>query len=362
MLRINCHMGVLPGLITLAAMGAIAPIAHAISWERAQRQRSEWFQSDEGKQVVDNVLRYQFPSGGWPKNTDMTAPLSESAKTRLAERRRDESTIDNGATYTQLRFLARAHAATGDERVRDAFLKGFDYLLNSQYENGGWPMFFPPRDGYYSHIDFNDNAMTGVMQLMDEVADGDSPFDFVDAERRGRAKAAFDKGIACILKCQVIVEGQRTVWCAQHDEKTYAPAPARTFEPVSLSGHESVGLVRSLMRVDNPSPEIIAAVQGAAKWFEAVKLTGIRVVRVNTPEGSDRAVQEDVTAPPLWARFYEIGTNRPIFTGRDAIVRYRYDQIERERRRGYAYYGNWPARLLTDDYPAWAKKWSVSLD
>jgi PelA/Pel-15E family pectate lyase len=338
--------------VIAAALGADA---YAITWNRAQRQGEEWFRSDEGKQVVENVLLYQFPSGGWPKNTDMARPLSDSDKKRLAERRRDESTIDNGGTYTQLRFLARAYSATQDERARAAFLKGLDYLLAAQYENGGWPMFHPPREGYTSHIDFNDNAMSGVMMLMDDVASGKEPFDFVDAERRERAAAAFAKGIECILKCQVEVDGQRTAWCAQHDEVTFAPAPARAFEPVSLSGNESVGLVRCLMRIENPSPEIIAAVQGAVKWFNDVKLAGIRVVSVDTPEGRDRAVKEDARAEPIWARFYEIGTNRPIFAGRSKVVRYRYDQIERERRMGYAYYGDWPEELLSEEYPAWAK-------
>jgi PelA/Pel-15E family pectate lyase len=157
----------------------------------------------------------------------------------------------------------------------------------------------------------------------------------------------------------VVVDGQRTAWCAQHDENTFAPAPARAFEPVSLSGHESVGLVRCLMRVDNPSPEIIAAVHGAVKWLHDVKLEGIRVVSVETPEGRDRAVKEDAAAPPIWARFYEIGTNRPIFTGRSKVVHYRYDQIERERRMGYAYYGDWPEDLLDEEYPAWAKRWGA---
>jgi PelA/Pel-15E family pectate lyase len=305
------------------------------------------------------VLLYQFPSGGWPKNADMARPLSETDKERLANRRRDEATIDNGGTYTQVRFLASAYSATQEERVRDAFLKGLDYLLDAQYDNGGWPMFHPPREGYAAHIDFNDNAMSGVMMLMDDVTRGKQPFDFVDAARRERAAAAFDKGIDCILRCQVMVDGRRTVWCAQHDEKTFAPAPARAFEPVSLSGHESVGLVRCLMRVNEPSPEIIVAVRGAVKWFNDVKIKGIRIVSVGSPEGRDRAVKEDPTAPPIWARFYEIGTNRPIFTGRDGVVRYSYHEIERERRLGYAYYGDWPAKLLNTEYPAWLKKWGI---
>jgi PelA/Pel-15E family pectate lyase len=179
-------------------------------------------------------------------------------------------------------------------------------------------------------------------------------------ERRQRAAAAFEKGIDCILKCQVIVDGKRTAWCAQHDEVTLAPAPARAFEPVSLSGHESVGLVRCLMRVEEPAPEIIDAVRSAVAWFNEVRIEGIRLERVDTPSGRDVAVKKDPEAPPLWARFYDIGTNRPIFTGRSAVVQYEYDQIERERRLGYAYYGTWPKKLLDKEYPAWAAKRGVS--
>jgi PelA/Pel-15E family pectate lyase len=290
----------------------------------------------------------------------MAAPLSDAAKRRLAAQRAVPGTIDNGATYTQLRFLARAYAATGEVRIREAFNKGLDYLFEGQYANGGWPIYFPLRGGYEDHIHFNDNSVSGVLMLMDDVARAAAPFDFVDAERRKRASAAFDKGIECILKCQVAVDGRRTAWCAQHDEVTLAPASARKFEPVSLSGHESVDLVRCLMRVDKPSPEIIAAVRDAIAWLKSVKIEGIRIVKIDTPDGDDLAVKEDPAAPPIWARFYEIGTNRPIFTGRDAIVRYRYDEIERERRTNYAYYGDWPRKLIDKEYPAWAAKWQIA--
>ncbi|HEY3393703.1 MAG TPA: pectate lyase, partial [Lacipirellulaceae bacterium] len=333
-----------------------------ITWNQAQRRDSTWLQSDEGRQVIANVLLYQTASGGWPKDIDMAAPLSDAAKRRFARRRGDAS-IDNGATYTQLRFLARAFAATRQERVREALEKGLDYLFAAQYDNGGWPIYYPLRGGFNDHIHFNDNSVSGVLMLMDDVAKGAPPFDFVDANRRERAAEAFNKGIDCILKCQVVIDGRRTAWCAQHDEKTLAPAQARTFEPVSLSGHETVNLVRCLMRVDKSSPEIIAAVRGAVAWLESVKIEGIRVVEIETPQGDDLAVKEDPAAPPIWARFYEIGTNRPIFTGRDAIVRYRYDQIERERRTNYAYYGDWPRKLIDKEYPAWvAKKRAVGND
>jgi PelA/Pel-15E family pectate lyase len=348
-----------PYVLSVAILASVATRVSGITWGQAQRQNSEWLQSVEGRNVIENVLLYQTESGGWPKDIDMAAPLSDAAKRRLARRRGDAS-IDNGATYTQLRFLARAFSATRDERVRDVFEKGLDYLFAAQYDNGGWPIYYPLRGGFDDHIHFNDNSVSGVLGLMDDVAKGAAPFDFVDADRRKRAAAAVDKGIDCILKCQVVVDGRRTAWCAQHDEFTLAPAPARKFEPVSLSGHESVDLVRCLMRVDKPSPEVIAAVRGAVAWLDSVKIEGIRVVEIDTPQGDDLAVKEDPAAPAIWARFYEIGTNRPIFTGRDAIVRYRYDQIERERRTNYAYYGDWPRKLIEKEYPAWAAKWQAA--
>ena len=109
------------------------------------------------------------------------------------------------------------------------------------------------------------------------------------------------------------------------------------------------------------SAALVEAVQSAVRWFEAVKLLGIRqVIRRDPtkPRGFDKFIVKDPHAPPLWARFYEIGTNRPIFCSRDGVVRYRLADISYERRTGYAWYGTWPARLLARDYPAWQKRWA----
>jgi PelA/Pel-15E family pectate lyase len=70
----------------------------------------------------------------------------------------------------------------------------------------------------------------------------------------------------------------------------------------------------------------------------------------------DGSVRSDPTAGPLWARFYELGSNRPNFIGRDKVIRYSLEEIERERRGGYNYYGDWPASLLSKDYPRWRER------
>jgi PelA/Pel-15E family pectate lyase len=76
------------------------------------------------------------------------------------------------------------------------------------------------------------------------------------------------------------------------------------------------------------------------------------------PKGYDRVVVQDAQAEPLWARFYDISTNRPIFSGRDGIIKDHLAEIEDERRTGYRWYVNSPAALLEKDYPAWQKKWA----
>jgi PelA/Pel-15E family pectate lyase len=61
----------------------------------------------------------------------------------------------------------------------------------------------------------------------------------------------------------------------------------------------------------------------------------------------------------LWARFYELDTDRPIYVGRDSQVHYQLTEIENERRAGYLYAGVWPEKLLKKDYPAWQKRVST---
>jgi PelA/Pel-15E family pectate lyase len=347
-------------LQTLPGQAASSPAP--IKWGNALDQKPEWYASDEGVRVADNLLLYQFDTGGWPKNIDMARRLTEAEKAALVRQKPEqtESTIDNGATFTQLAFLARVYTARKLPRHKDAFLKGVDYLLKAQYDNGGWPQYFPLRPGYYTHITYNDNAMIGVMKLLRDIARKKAEYAFVDEERRVRAERAVQKGIECILKTQVIVEGKRTVWAAQHDEVTLAPAPARKFEPIALTGSESVGIVKFLMSIDRPGPQVIEAVESAVAWFEKSKINGIRYVEkpdATKLHGFDRVVVKDSNAGPLWARFYEIGTNRPIFIGRDSRIKYDVAEIEDERRNGYAWYVDAPGELLNKDYPRWQKKW-----
>ncbi|MDZ4783555.1 MAG: pectate lyase [Planctomycetia bacterium] len=318
----------------------------------------------EQLRVAETILSYQRATGGWPKNYDRAEPLTE-LQLRAAEGDRDknDATIDNSATYTEVRLLAAAYQAAHDDRFRVAALKGIEYLLRAQYTNGGWPQRFPAAEGYARYITFNDNAMIGVLKLMHDVAAGNDPFSLIASELREPCRQAELRGVECILKCQVRVDGRLTVWCAQHHHETFAPERARAYELASLSGAESVGIVRFLIQIEAPGPDVVAAIEGATRWFEESKLTGIRVVEVKdaaTAKGYDKIVVSDAGAPPMWARFYDIQTNQPIFCSRDGVPRRALADISYERRTGYSWLGYYAASLLDVDLPAWKRRIAAS--
>jgi PelA/Pel-15E family pectate lyase len=270
---------------------------------------------------------------------------------------RQDTTFDNGSTHTEVQFLARVFRATEDERYKEAALNGIDFMLKAQHQTGGWPQTYPLASrGYSRYITFNDDAMIGVMTVLHKIAQGDELYCFVDQERRERAAIAVQNGIACILQTQIVVENKLTAWCAQHDHRTLKPQQARAYEYPSISGSESVGVVRFLMSIDDPSPEVVAAIVGAIAWFKKAVLTGIRVERItdnSLSKGYDLVVVKDESAPPLWARFYEIGTNKPIYANADGAIQESLADLSYERRVGYRWLTDRPASLVYEDYPAW---------
>lgn len=360
---VRAQIFVLTTLIALAA-GCEAQAGAGIHWRQCLSQKPEFYTTDEAIHIADNVVLYQRETGGWPKNIDMAALLSETERAEVSKAKGEkDSTLDNGATYTQIRYLAAVYYATKLERFRDSLIKGVDYLLEAQYPNGGWPQFYPFEEhaDYSKYITFNDGAMIGAMSVLCDISQRKCRYAFIDPNRCERARKAVEKGIECILKCQIVVDGQLTAWCQQYDQKTLEPRPARSYEKVSICGRESADIVKFLMGIDHPSEETIKSIEGAIAWFNRVKLAGIRQIAKPVPsieEGFDKEIIKDANAPPMWARFYQIGTNRPIFCGRDGIVKYKLDEIEQERRIEYAWYGYWPADLLANDYPAWRKKWT----
>ncbi|MVO08284.1 pectate lyase [Flavobacterium sp. TP390] len=323
-----------------------------------------WFSTTEAKEIAENVLLYQRNIGGWPKNIQMQQKLSEDEKDALSALKSStkEVTTDNGATIQEMEFLSKIYENVPDNRYKEAFLKGINYLLEAQYENGGWPQFYPLKKGYYTHITYNDDSMVNILSLLKEIKDRSDYYSIKPNEEIvSKAQTAFNKGIDCILKTQYKQNGVLTSWCAQHDEKTLLPAKGRAYELPSLSGHESANIVLLLMAVENPSPEIIKAVHAAVAWFEKVQINNLREERIYNDEGKviDKKLIHDEKAKPLWARFMELENNKPFFCDRDGIKKYSLAEIGPERRNGYAWYITTPEKVLKK-YPKWKEKYGIT--
>ncbi len=303
-----------------------------------------WFRGDEARHTADAIVSFQTPTGGWSKRVEFQRPRRPGESWASEGDWSWIGTLDNGATTEQMRFLAGVIRLHIDPRYRDSFLRGLDYLFLSQFPNGCWPQVYPLVGSYHDAVTYNDDAMVHALQLLRSVAHDE--YGFVPEEGRRRAAAALDRGIGCVLASQVMVGG-KTVWAAQHDPLNLVPVRGRAYEPAALSGRESAAILDFLMRIESPGPAVVEAVHAAAVWFRHTAIQGY------TYEPRGELVARE-GAGPLWARFYEIGTNRPIFSDRDGVIRYDLREIGEERRRGYRWYSDDPASTLRR-YEAWAR-------
>ena len=280
----------------MTAAGLTAPLVPAKGRGVSLNQPAAFWSGPDAAHIADIVVSFQTPAGGWNKNTHLT-----TAPRRPGERSGYEAgyvgTIDNDATITQLRFLAKTIAAAGPAAAptharpdtwRASFTQGVDYLLAAQYPNGGWPQVFPLEGGYHDAITFNDGAMINVLTLLHDIAAPRAEFAFVPAELRARAAASAARGLACTLASQITVNGRRTAWCQQVDVLSLAPVGARNYEMPSQSAGESAGIVLYLMALPDPSPAAVAAVHAAPTAFPRPddrrrRPRRRRVVAKNTP-------------------------------------------------------------------------------
>lgn len=343
---------------------------------------------ENAQQLADSIVKYQMKSGGWAKNQKWLDGVDPKvAKTWW--RTGIGSTIDNGATVSEMKALAKAvdkvfeikaggyrwldkKALDGQlETYRTAFMRGLDYLLKMQYPNGGFPQFYPVKnkDDYSSQITFNDNATVNVLKLLRDVANGAAEYKNlgIDKSMKKKCLVAYEKGIRCILDCQIRVDatgkvltygsdewknGKRTVWCLQHDKKTLAPVKARSYELPSYTGHgETVNIIELLMDVQSPSDEVSEAVRCAVEWLEAHAMKDVAVETFVDEEGrKDIRIVEKKDAPLLWARFYDLDNAEPMFCDRDGVPMKKLSDIGYERRNGYRWVGDAPKRVIDRFY------------
>jgi PelA/Pel-15E family pectate lyase len=322
-----------------------APLA-ATSFAVESWMTDSWFRGDDARRVAEAILSYQTPSGGWSKHVDFTQGARAPGQSFFSENEQWQyiATIDNNATTSQMTFLSRLDAAQPDARYRAALVRAAQYLLDAQYPNGCWPQVYPLQFGYHDNATFNDDAIVNAATILRDVAAGRPAW--VPATLRASAAIAADHVVDCMLAAQVVVNGTRTIWPQQADPLSLEPANARSYEHKSLTAKESVPVLQYLMALDAPSAGVAAAVHAASDYLERTKIMGIAY--------DNQVETKRPGAGPIWARMYEIGTDRPIFSNRDGIVLYDWNLLT-DRRSGYGWYTDAPLTFRAQ-YPAWAQR------
>jgi len=358
----------LAGCLLLAAGRVEAQESPIVSLDKFGDAISHWndshkkggcerYSPEQYREIADNFVAYQNEDGGWPKNLDWLAAVDPDSVKNALDPRHRLSTLDNSNVYPQVEYLSRVFGLTGDSTYLHSARRGMEYMLATQYPNGGW------RGWDADAITYNDGIMVGVLSTWHEILKGKAPYDWIDGDLKRRIEESWDKGLELVLKTQYVQNGVKTVWAQQYDHETLLPVKARAYELPGLSASESAEVAMLLMRIKNPSPEVIEAVKAAAAWFEKTKIVGKRVETVSMPEGNpddpkvkkDRRLVDDPDAKkPLWSRYYELADNRSFFCNRDGVKVHTLAEVAPERRVGYTWYGSWGEKVLKR-YKKWVE-------
>lgn len=248
------------------------------------------------------LMAGQHRSGGWNYFIDFAGPQSARKwystigrnAWRLEEFQHysDNATFDDAGTSEAMQLLLRMYLEKHDRRFRPSLDKAINFVLNSQYSNGGWPQRwshdarFP---AYQSYITFNDDVAAENIKFLLMVSQtlGDP-----------RALPAIRRAMNIFVLTQQAAP--QAGWGLQHT-LDLKPAAARTYEPKALATHTTAANIQQLMNFYRTTgdPKFIARIPEALAWLQTVQL----------PKGQERKGRNFPT-------FIEIGTNRPLYVHR----------------------------------------------
>jgi len=264
----------------------------------------------------------QLASGGWDYRINFDPEQSKRWHYRRdvengdtdTDNRRNRSTLDDNNTQSALQLLMRVDKALNynDPKIHRATTYGLSTLLKTQYPNGAWPQRFDdypdpdkfpvkkarypdtwsrtfPDTRYYTHYTFNDNTNADVIETLLEAYEIYKEEKYLQAAKRG--------GDFMIL---AQMPEPQPAWAQQYN-LDMEPAWARKFEPASITGGETFGIMRSLLDLylETGENRFLEPIPKALAWAKRSRLSDGRL-----------------------ARFYELKTNTPLYFTKDYTLTY----------------------------------------
>jgi len=281
---------------------------------RAYRATGEEMYLDAAKGAADALVWGQLSSGGWDYKIDFDPEGSkrwhyrrENAKPKPGRGARYWSVFDDNTTQSALRFLMAMDDATNRRlEYHDAVKYGLEFMLKSQFPNGAWSQAYPPPPsrGYWDYYTFNDNAINDCIKVMLDACRIYGEAQYLESAKRGG-----DFIIASQLPAP------QSGWAQQYDHDM-KPAAARWFEPAACCSAVTCRNIRTLVELflETGEEKFLKPVAAALDWLGRPRL------------------QDNV-----WARFYELETNRPIYVTADRRIVYEPVGLQR----GYSWFGDY---------------------
>ncbi len=250
----------------------------------------------------------QRSAGGWDHRVDV-AGLERGLAGH--EQPSGRCTLDDNISQGALDFLMSLDRVVDEDWLSQAVELGLAFLEQSQFENGAWPQWYPLRGGYHDHYTFNDNAINDCIRVLLRAH---------ELYGREALLECAERGGDFIILSQIAAP--QPGWAQQYSHDL-EPAWARKFEPPAVCSAVTARNLHTLVALYRYTgkEEYLAPIPAAIDWL-------------------DRSRLDD----DLWARFYEVGSNRPIYGDRDGESHYELEEISEERRRGYAWRGGFGVR------------------
>jgi hypothetical protein len=243
-------------------------------------------------------------------------------------------TYDDDVSSDGARFLLRMYLQKLDPKYKPALEKAINFLLKSQYPNGGWPQRYPLKydfnkaghPDYTSYYTFNDDVIWENVNFLIQCYLTLGEQRFLDPIHRG-------------MDFYLLSQQANGAWGQQYNLQMEV-AGARTYEPAAYLPRATYWNALTLLKLYQYTGDrkYLARIPDAIKWLDKVKL----------PE---RMTQGGRYTHPL---FVEIGTDKPIFVHRKGSnVKYGYYFVDSSDAKLLGHMqgkGNINVQYLKDEY------------
>lgn len=268
------------------------------------------FYYDAAVEAGLSLVAAQHPSGGWNYLHDFAGEESTQRwydtigknGWRLEEFHHyyGNATFDDAGTAESAQLMLRLTLEKGDERFAEALERSIRFIVDSQYENGGWPQRFPfvedapalhGRPDYTRYVTFNDDVAGENIKflLMVWQATGDQ-----------RALETINKAMEIFPATQQ--PAPQAGWGLQHTLGDLKPIGARSYEPDALVTSTTAGNIALMMDFYEwtGNERFLERLPEAFAWLDSVRLSGDEI-RMKGRE---------------FPTFVEIGSNRALINHR----------------------------------------------